>query len=325
MNVSPKDYVGAIQQFPRPTLAQTERFARYVSSAHSWYKHLPIRPKVPFVFFLDPGAGMNRVHTRTGEAALVEIKDESTRFHYTWQKTQDYRRRFGCWNYHAAYGTSFRYAEEGGVVSTAGAGLKILTQSGDWVSIPPDLAKKGTALANAFVHPCPNFKIWANDPANFGLSTTPDSDDGRFQPPTHFVLGRLWSVLQENRDAGRNLELIPQQVLAPHQEPGGVEELRSRLLPPMGQGWDWPDEHWLEQLRASGVQAGLIPSVVKHMEVELMRSLMARLYRTRTQESPEWPSAAMLTVAEGIMEERGGQLAAMTDAMGRFVAAVFPP
>src|SRR5262249_38324203 len=152
-------------------LAQTERFARFVSSAHSWYKHLPIQPKVPFVFFLDPGAGMNQVRTRTGETALVEITEESTRFHYTWQKTEDYRRRFGYWNYHAAYGTSFLYAAEGGVISTAGPGLRILAGSGEWASVPADLAEKGTALVSAFVHPCPNFNIWAHDPARFGLST----------------------------------------------------------------------------------------------------------------------------------------------------------
>jgi len=123
MNPSTRDYVEIVRQLPQPTLAQTERFARYVSSAHSWYKHLPIHPKVPFVFYLDPGAGMNLVHTRTGETALVAVTDESTRFHYTWQKTEDYRRRFGCWNYRADYGTSFMFAGEGGVVNSAGAGL----------------------------------------------------------------------------------------------------------------------------------------------------------------------------------------------------------
>jgi len=117
------DYLRVIRQLPRPTLAQTERFARFVSGAHSWYKHLPLPPKVPFVFYFDPGAGMSLVRTSTGETALLEITDASTRFHYTWQKTENYRRRLGYWNYHAAYGTSFLFAGEGGVVSTAGAGL----------------------------------------------------------------------------------------------------------------------------------------------------------------------------------------------------------
>jgi hypothetical protein len=159
---NPNDYVAVIRQLPRPTMAQTERFARYVSGAHSWYKHLPIRPKVPFVFFLDPGAGMNHVRTRTGELALVEVTDASKQFHYTWQKTVDYRRRFGYWNYHASYGMAFMYAGEGGVVSTAGAGLKILTDTGDWVTVPPELADKGTALVNAIVHPTVNVHMWAS-------------------------------------------------------------------------------------------------------------------------------------------------------------------
>ncbi len=122
MNGGTTDYVGVIRQLPRPTLAQTERFARFVSSAHSWYKHLPVCPKVPFVFYLDPGAGMSLVRTRTGETALVEVTDQSTPFHYTWQKTEDYRRRFGHWNYHAAYGTSFLFAGEGAWSAPPGRG-----------------------------------------------------------------------------------------------------------------------------------------------------------------------------------------------------------
>src|SRR6516164_1707302 len=171
------DYLPVIQQLPRPTLAQTERFARFVSGAHSWYKHLPVCPKVPFVFYLDPGAGMSLVRTRTGETALVAVTDESTRFHYTWQKTEDYRRRFGHWNYHASYGTSFLFAGEGGVVSSAGAGLKVLAESGDWAGLPADLAGRGTALVSALVHPCPNFTIWAMDPQRFGLPKVPEGED----------------------------------------------------------------------------------------------------------------------------------------------------
>jgi hypothetical protein len=106
---------------------------------------------------------------------------------------------FGYWNYHAAYGTSFLYAGDGGVVTTAGLGLKILTGSGDWVSVPADLAKKGTALLSAFVHPSPNFLVWESDPAKFGLSKIPDPDDARFPPPNNSVLRRLWNAIRQNR------------------------------------------------------------------------------------------------------------------------------
>src|SRR6516164_3924843 len=193
------DYLPVIRQLPRPTVAQTERFARYVSSAHSWYKHLPVDPKVPFVFYLDPGAGMSLVQTQGGETALVEITDESTRFHYTWQKTEDYRRRFGHWNYHAGYGTSFLFAGEGGVVSTAGAGLKVLAESGDWLAVPAHLAGRGTALVSALVHPSPCLGIWARDPERFGLAEVPEAEDDGFPPGANPVLRRLWRVIQANR------------------------------------------------------------------------------------------------------------------------------
>ena len=54
MNESGQGYLDVVRRLPAPTVGQTMRFARFVSMAHSWYKHLPIRPKVPFVFYLDP-------------------------------------------------------------------------------------------------------------------------------------------------------------------------------------------------------------------------------------------------------------------------------
>jgi len=327
MNVGTTDYVGVIRRLPRPTLAQTERFARFVSCAHSWYKHLPVDPKVPFVFYLDPGAGMSLVHTRTGETALVEVTDQSTRFHYTWQKTEDYRRRFGHWNYHAHYGTSFLFAGEGGVVSTAGAGLAVLTDAGEWAGVPPGLAASGTAQVSALVHPCPNFHIWAADPARFGLTDAPDPQDARFQPPANFVLGRLWGLLQRGRLDGPGLAEVCRSI--PLEALGLVRRAlagppQPDWLWPRDSGWDWPDEGWLEQLRAAGVEAGLLPPVVKYVEAERLRSLAEAMYRRRAQRSPEWPAEAMLALAGAIAEERGRQLAAMTAAMGRFVGAVFP-
>jgi hypothetical protein len=326
MNVGKSDYVRAIRQLPCPSSAQTERFARFVSSAHSWYKHLPIHPKVPFIFYLDPGAGMNRVETRTGETALVEVKDESTRFHYTWQKTEDYRHRFGHWNYHADYGTSFMFAGEGGVVNTAGAGLTILADSGAWVGVPPYLAKGGTAWVSALVHPCPNFDIWGHDPARFGFSEIPDPQDAGVPPTAHLVLRRLWNHLEQERDAPPNLSevarLVPPRVLEVLRGPVARRSAATWFWPAEG-SWDWPDESWLEQLPALGVEPGLRSSVVKYMEVERMRSLVVKMHRKRTPESPEWPSTVMLTVLWAIMEERGRQLAAMTEAMNRFTEAVF--
>ena len=249
MNSDSSEYAQIIQQLPCPTLAQTERFARYVSAAHSWYKHLPIRPKVPFIFFLDPGSGMNYVRTPTGETALVEITDESNRFHYTWQKTEDYRRRFGYWNYHAHYGTTFLFTSDGGMVNTTGVGLKVLTETGNWVSVPSELTQKGTVLVNAFVHPCPNFVIWESDLKRFGLSDIPKPEEANIPLQANPLLSHLWSVLQQDSRGYPSFseikELILPQVL--EEIKGPVEKRHLSLwLSPTDSGWDWPDENWLE-------------------------------------------------------------------------------
>jgi hypothetical protein len=325
MSAGRQDYVEVIRQLPKPSVAQTERFARFVSSAHSWYKHLPVHPKVPFVFYLDPGAGMSLVQTRTGESALVEIADESTRFHYTWQKTPDYRRRFGYWNYHAAYATSFWYASDGGVVNTAGPGLRILAESGDWVPVPPDLAATGTALISALVHPHLNFQIWGQNPDRFGFGEVADPNDTGMPPSAHLVLRRLWSLLQQESlthpDPSEVRQAIPRAALEFIERLRATKQLRSKLLLSMEQDWEWPSESWLEQLQASGVEAGLISSVVKYTEIEILRSLRVRMYRP--PKSLEWPHEASVRVVEAIFKERGRQLAAMTDAMSHFVEAVY--
>lgn len=313
MDDNPNDYVAVIRRLPRPTVAQTERFARYVSDAHSWYKHLPIRPKVPFVFYLDPGAGMNHVRTHTGELALVEITDESTRFHYTWQKTEDYRRRFGCWNYHASYGTAFMFAGEGGMVSTASAGLKILTDTGDWALVPPDLADKGAALVNAFVHPLPNIRMWAGDPARFGLPEIPDADEDELPPAVDAALRCLWNIVCQDCCGPRLGERIPSK----------AREAIQHLVDDVaywGEDWDWPDESWLDKLRAPGLEPGTISTVVKYAEVERGRSRMARSKRGGSR---EWPTEVVRPLSELLLEERGRQLLAMTDAMNRFAEGVY--
>jgi hypothetical protein len=310
MSLSSKEYAAVIRSLPAPTLGQTERFARYVSGAHSWYKHLPVHPRVPFVFYLDPGAGMNHVRTATGETALVEIADESTRFHYTWQMTSDYRRRFGYWNYHAAYGTSFMYGGEGGVINTAGAGLSILLESGDWVGVPPELAETGTALVSACVHPSPNIRMWMNDSSRFGLAVKSRfnsliSDEG-------FLLAALQRAFSEDRSTplgfSRLDDGIPPQVMEMIQQ---ITAERSRDHWSSG-GWDWPDDHWLEQLQASGIGADLISLIVKHIEIHAGQRLdaSARPGRTITEQ---------LFLA--VHEERARQLLGMTAAMQRFAGA----
>lgn len=145
-------YFELARKLPVPTEEQTHGFAEYVTSAHSWYKHLRIQPPVPFVFYLDPNSGRDMVHVSDDELAFVDTVNEKEAFHYTWQTTESYRRCFGYWNYHAPFGTSFHYQTEAGVVDTAGTGLMIFFEESGWVEVPERLVLAGTALVSALMY-----------------------------------------------------------------------------------------------------------------------------------------------------------------------------
>ena len=117
-----RTYIEVAKELPVPTEEQVREFADFVTGAHSWYKHLPVHPLSPFVFFLDPNAGRAMVHGPRGAVTFVDNTDDSDKFHYTWQTTESYRRRFGSWNYDARSGSSFLYQGTEGIVDTPGAG-----------------------------------------------------------------------------------------------------------------------------------------------------------------------------------------------------------
>jgi len=89
------EYRALLKDVPPPTDDQIRRFAAFVSGAKSWYKHLPpFAPGAPFYFFIDPCAGLDRIWGSEGTVTFTQ-RNESTRFHYTWMTTEDYRARFG--------------------------------------------------------------------------------------------------------------------------------------------------------------------------------------------------------------------------------------
>ena len=72
------DYISAAMALPQPTPQQTLSYARFVTTAHGWYKRL-FFPDIELFFLLDPNV------------ATVANKDTG------WMPMQDYRRRFGHW------------------------------------------------------------------------------------------------------------------------------------------------------------------------------------------------------------------------------------
>jgi hypothetical protein len=103
--LSLQDYRALVGNLLLPTAEQRRDFIDYVSSAHSWYKHLPhFLPGEPFYFFLDEFSAYDLVSLEDGSYSLEERKEQG--FHYSDIPTAEYRARFGFLNYACAAGTA---------------------------------------------------------------------------------------------------------------------------------------------------------------------------------------------------------------------------
>ena len=150
------EYRELLAGVPEPSREQIEAFARFVSTAHSWYKHLPLLPPgVPMTLFLDPGAGAQLIVDRRGRIRQVNRRKHG--FHYSWLRTAEYRDRFG----HAAFARS---PGTGTVVSLMRAeGSQLIPSDdkpaifdpgrGELLALPDEVLEAGVAQVSGVVHP----------------------------------------------------------------------------------------------------------------------------------------------------------------------------
>lgn len=105
------EYRAIVGPLPPPNFDQIEAFAAYVSSAKSWYKHLPLWPPgQPFLFYIDPHVGLDRIVDANGEVTYLPRTEEtplSHRFHHTWMTTEEYRSRYGWLAFACNAGSQF--------------------------------------------------------------------------------------------------------------------------------------------------------------------------------------------------------------------------
>jgi hypothetical protein len=287
-------YFKVARTLARPTIEQTVRFAWFVAGAHSWYKHLPADQRVPFVFFLDPNAGKNLVITQTGERAMIEVTDQSDRFHYTWQTTETYRRRFGHWNYFAPYGGSFMFRSDGGTVTTKRSGPNILDMHGNWVRIPPAILAVGTAEINAFVHPHPWPTLFKNQVVvRQALSERAKETRQIVERQQRLVSDRLRSVVEDHlRETLRQKD--------------GVDRW-------MWNSFEWLDDDWEPHLRSIGATDSEIQAVFALFQWRLIEET------TCPSDRGESPTDVMVRLAL----ERHQQTTDMWKAMRRFAAITY--
>ncbi len=66
-------YRQIVSDLSRPSKKQIDNFVRFVSEAHSWYKHLPLLPPgATFQFFVDPFSGIDRILQPDGKVVHKE-------------------------------------------------------------------------------------------------------------------------------------------------------------------------------------------------------------------------------------------------------------
>jgi hypothetical protein len=147
VDVTLADYRAATAQMPRPTDAQCRDFVRYVSGAHSWYKHLPVGfPGVGMHFFLDPHAGMDGTHgpgARTVRAKHGE--------HDAALPTDEYRRRFGCLSYQCDGSLTMHRRAVPSWRHRFRACTTYRDPAGRWCAIPPEILAAGRAEITAVI------------------------------------------------------------------------------------------------------------------------------------------------------------------------------
>ena len=156
------EYRSLTAHLPRATAAQMESFARFVSNAHSWYKHVPLfPPSAPLHFFIDPSAGTQRAIASDGSISIFDR--DKTGFHYSWIPTMEYRRRFGYLAFSKSVGSSVSLvdAKGGRLIPSDDSPLVYEPHRALLCGVPVAVVQAGTALMSGIVHTlAANVDLW---------------------------------------------------------------------------------------------------------------------------------------------------------------------
>jgi hypothetical protein len=151
-------YRKVVRKLSRPTSVQIENFVQYVSKAHSWYKHLPLLPPgVPFVFYLDPFSGFDRIIQAGGHVTCRRRTKKSFAFHYAWRTTRVYRTQFGYLAYYTGSGTKAFVGSDEGVYGVDNP--PAFTTRHKIYALPSEIEQLASVELTAPVHPyAPEFR-----------------------------------------------------------------------------------------------------------------------------------------------------------------------
>ena len=198
------EYVDLLKGCIPPNSEQIEAFASYVSSAHSWYKHLPMFPPgKPFHFFLDPWSGMDTVITPERQVIVQERVGESG-FHYTWMPTADYREQFGCLNYHTTKGSSFFLP--GGIVVNPRASVPTLITPKGAAEVPETVVEASRTFCTGLMHPYTNLPNYWTSPRAGAWQEAEWAEEYGGEALKQRIVRRI-----ENPDEERQTEIVEEE------------------------------------------------------------------------------------------------------------------
>lgn len=299
-------YKEIMRQFSRPTEVQTSLFANYITSAHSWYKHLPLYPKAPFFCYLDPQAGQVQSYDSATGAVAFRDTDGKEIPHYTAQSTVMYRQRFGLWNYHNGCHPTM------GIVTPKG--YTCASRSTASQVIPPELRESGKALLSALIHPHINLSIWTGgdfyglpNPLSETVSdfpVPPDSHQRKWE-----LLKRLWALLNQE-------SLSPTEELYTKEEIQTVTDKLSSF-----HFWRNNDEELLTFTKKIGLSEDKVGLVIRACFADQTWETWIRAFSDEIgaiELPPHLESLVSLIVREKIR-----QFDALEMAMRRFLRAVY--
>lgn len=159
--LSLQEYLALLRDPSLPTIEQRRDFVDYVTSAHSWYKHLPMYlPGAPFYFFIDRFAGCDVIALRDGSYAIAEREEQG--FHYSDIPTTEYRTRFGFLNYSCAEGTAVYLLDQEAMALPRDKVVAIPGEDGQPCCLPQPILDAGRVELTAVIHPLsPAYDFWA--------------------------------------------------------------------------------------------------------------------------------------------------------------------
>ena len=134
-----RPYLAAVTAHPPPTRRQLIDFADYLSTAHSWYKHLSNPPGEPFLVYFDPSVMMAWERPAN---AYREIRRGETGCHYSTRTTEEYRQRFSICAYDQI---DVPPRDDGGEANQAGI-THVHDIDGTPLLVPPRIALGETSI-----------------------------------------------------------------------------------------------------------------------------------------------------------------------------------